>query len=323
MTIGELQKIFLAPSSEARIAPEDFFVLLAHATGEHKVFLLAHPEYEPDGDSEMRAREFFLRRLNREPVAYITGRKEFYGRDFVVTSDTLIPRPETEHMVELVLNETESRVKDQGSGSGRKILIADIGTGSGNIIISIASELMRSHARCSIRNATFTFTLHASDISADALAVAKQNAARHAVDGIIGFHEGDLLAPVQDAIAAADELIIAANLPYLSEEIYQAAEDTVKSFEPRSALLSGKTGLDHYDRLLDQTASLSKPVILFLEISPEQAPLLQASLATRFPHATVSVFQDLSGQDRIVRICLSRALQTTDNKTKTPSASVS
>lgn len=297
MTIAELQRIFLSSGSR-RIAPEDFFILLAHATGKEKAFLFAHPEYALDAATEEKARWFFDRRLGREPVAAIIGRKEFYGRDFTVTPDTLIPRPETELLVELVLNETESRIKDRE----RKILIADIGTGSGNIIISIASELMRSHSQFSILNSPFT--LHATDISEQALAVAKENAKQHGANGSIEFRMGDLIAPIIEEIIPADTVIIAANLPYLSEAIYQTSDDDVKKFEPRSALLSDQDGLGHYFRLLDQAKDISKPVTLFLEISPEQAPLLKAHLASHFPKAKASLHRDLSGRDRIVEIRL-------------------
>lgn len=291
MTIAGLQQIFLS-SGSAHIAPEDFFILLAHATGEEKAFLLAHPEHTIDAESESRARNFFSRRARHEPIAYITGRKEFYGRDFKVTQDTLIPRPETEHLVELTL--------DRIRNGGKDIPIFDIGTGSGNIIISIASELASS--RSPIPDSPFT--LHATDISAGAIAIAEENARAHGVDRMISFLQGDLLKPVADMCAAADEIIIAANLPYLSEDIYQAADDDVKKFEPRSALLSGRSGLDHYCRLLDQAAGLSKPVTLLLEISPEQAPLLTAFLSSRFPQAAASITRDLSGRDRIMEIRL-------------------
>lgn len=300
MTIAELQREFLSAGTN-RIAPADFFILLAQAARKDKVFLLSHPEYELEDEGEMHARDFFTRRLRSEPVAYILGRKEFFGLDFEVTRDTLIPRPETEALVERALNEAESGIRNQESGSGRKILIADIGTGSGNIIISIASELMKSPF--SILHSQFT--LHATDISDKAIAIAKKNAARHGVSGIIGFRTGDLLAPIGQELLSADEIIIAANLPYLSREIYSAADDDVKAFEPPSALISDQAGLDHYVRLLDQANSLLKPVTLFLEISPEQTPLLRAHLASRFPRAEISIHQDLSGRDRIAQIALS------------------
>ena len=301
MTIGELQQIFLVPSFAARIAPEDFFVLLAAAIGKDKTFLLTHPEYALDMDSEEKARGFFLRRLTHEPVAYITGRKEFYGRDFIVTKDTLIPRPETEQLVELVLNEVS------GIGyqvSGKQTTIVDVGTGSGNIIISIAKEVEKMYQVSLPVRLAEGIRYHATDISANTLAIAKQNALRHTVDNTIEFHEGDLLDPVRGAVAAADELIIAANLPYLSEAIYSTAHEDVKKFEPRNALTSDQAGLGHYYRLLDQVRGISKPVLLLLEISQEQTPLLSAHLASHFPKAEASIYQDLSGRDRITKIRL-------------------
>lgn len=317
MTIAELQSEFLS-SGSTHIAPEDFFILLAHAANKEKTFLLSHPEHIIDAESESRARDFFSRRARHEPIAYITGRKEFYGREFKVTQDTLIPRPETEQLVELVFDRIRNYESLRRRGSGgqagigneeKNIHILDIGTGSGNIIISIAAELTKPYSPFSLprRQAGILhspFTLYATDISAAALTVAKQNALRHSVDNIIEFYEGDLLEPVRDTITAADEIIIAANLPYLSEDIYQAADDDVKKFEPRSALLSGRSGLDHYCRLLGQAAGLSKPVTLLLEISPEQAPLLMAFLSSRFPQAAASITRDLSGRDRIMQISL-------------------
>lgn len=295
MTVGELQKIFLSSSSEARIAPEDFFVLLAHATGRDKAFLLAHPEHGLDADTEAEVREFFARRLKHEPVAYIVGRKEFYGRDFLVTPATLIPRPETEQLIELVLDKLET--SNQKLVTSKKIPLVDIGTGSGNIIISLAKELES-------RLPVTSYQLYAVDTSHTALAVAQENARRHKIDGHISFREGSLLEPIAGELATADEIVIAANLPYLSEEIYRAADNDVKKFEPQTALVSAQAGLDHYFRLLDRIKDLQKPVTLFLEISPEQAPILKKHLAEHFPQARVSIHQDLSARDRVVEIQL-------------------
>lgn len=289
MTIAELQKEFLS-SGSAHIAPEDFFILLAYATGREKTFLLSHPEYVIDAESESRARDSFSRRLRHEPVAYIVGHKEFYGLDFSVTPDTLIPRPETELLVERTFEKIRS-------GNKKRILIADIGTGSGNIIISIASTLIKED-----REGHPRFAFSATDISEQAIAVAKKNAERHDVSSIIEFHTGDLFEPIREKVSSADEIIIMANLPYLSEEIYQTSDDDVKKFEPRSALLSGQTGLDHYSRLFDQIRDIPKPMTLFLEIGPEQARFLHARIITDFPKAAISIHQDLAGRDRIVEI---------------------
>lgn len=294
MTIAELQRIFLSSGSR-RIAPEDFFILLAHATGKEKAFLFAHPEYALDAATEEKARWFFDRRLGCEPVASIIGYKEFYGRDFAVTPDTLIPRPETELLVELALEAIKNH---------ERAACIDVGTGSGNIIITLAKE--REAARdesLPVRQAE-DIRYYATDISEQALAIAKENARQHNASGSIEFRMGDLIVPIIEEIISADAVIIAANLPYLSEAIYQASDDDVKKFEPRSALLSDQDGLGHYFRLLDQVKDISKPVTLFLEISPEQAPLLKAHLASHFPKAEASLHRDLSGRDRIVEIQL-------------------
>lgn len=303
MDAGSLQKLFSMPSSGPRLAPEDFFVLLAHATGKSKTFLLAHPEYALDAETEAKAQDYFTRRAQHEPVAYITGHKEFYGRDFLVTPDTLIPRPETEHLVERAIADLRLKIADWKSGPKKKIAVADVGTGSGNIIISIASELAEKNLQSEICNLKFTF--HAVDTSCAALTIAEKNAKKHNVDDIISFREGSLLEPIFPELKAADGIIIAANLPYLSEEIYQSSADDVKAFEPESALVSDQAGLGHYYRLLDQTAILGKPTLLFLEISPEQSPVIKRYLAERFPQTEASIRQDLSGRDRIVEIHIS------------------
>ncbi|MFZ2187521.1 MAG: peptide chain release factor N(5)-glutamine methyltransferase [Candidatus Moraniibacteriota bacterium] len=296
MTVSELRKIFLSPS-EARIAPEDFFILLAYASKKEQVFLLAHPEYELDIAAETKVRECFARRAAHEPVASIIGRKEFYGRDFLVTPDTLIPRPETELIVELVLNEVESRKLKVES----QITMIDIGTGSGNIIISLAKEREKQPPDSSAPSCV----LHAIDISAGALAVARENARRQNVDNLIRFHEGDLLAPIITELALAGEIIIAANLPYLSSSMYDNTAPDVHDFEPKSALISEEAGLAHYYRLLRDVKKFlhtCKSVVLFLEISPEQAALLTTRVTALFPAAQTIIHTDLAHRERVVEI---------------------
>lgn len=318
MTIAELQQEFLT-SNEEHIAPEDFFVLLAHATRKEKTFLLTHPEYNLDTTDETVARDFFKRRLKHEPVAYIIGHKEFYGLDFKVTENTLIPRPETEQLVELVLdrirNQESLHCQDSGEQAGIKngresVHILDIGTGSGNIIISIASELKKLYSPRLPDGQEFLildsqFTLYATDISEPALVIAKENASTHNVAQTIAFLHGNLLEPLSKEVFAAEKIIITANLPYLSEEIYQASPNDVKEFEPRSALVSDQKGLEHYYRLLEGVKNLhtkKQSVILFLEISPEQTPSLQDFAASLFPNAKIQIHKDLAGKDRIVEI---------------------
>ncbi|MBI2439144.1 MAG: peptide chain release factor N(5)-glutamine methyltransferase [Candidatus Moranbacteria bacterium] len=305
MILKKLQKEFLSSAGQ-KIAPEDFFVLLAHATNKDKTFLFAHPEYELDTRTETKAREYFSRRAKHEPVAYVVGHKEFYGRDFQVTPATLIPRPETELLIELILEKIKSDTKRRPSTQA--IFLTDIGTGSGNIVVTLAKE---------IKNPTYTF--HATDISSKALNVAKKNAKRHNVENIISFYEGNFLDPLKEKLVTANEIIIVANLPYLSEKIWQSAEDDVKIFEPKTALVSAQVGLDHYYRLFDQVKSLNtdffrdreksqtsqkQSVMLFLEISPEQTPLIKQYFSKNFPKATFTIHPDLSSRDRVVVLSL-------------------
>lgn len=285
------------------LPPEDIFILTAAALDRPKVFILAHPEYELTDDELSRATSFLDRRATHEPVAYILGHKEFYGRDFIVTRDTLVPRPETEHIVELALNEVESRMKNEKSSDRKKILIADIGTGSGNIIISLATEVKRSESK--IEDRKLKTSLHATDISDGALDIAKKNAEQHNVADMISFSVGNLLEPLADTIAEYDNVLITANLPYLSESIYASADPDVQNFEPVSALVSGTDGLDHYRALFAQFATLPKQpehFVFFCEISPEQAPLIPDLIHQYFPSLKPEIYTDLAGLSRIVVI---------------------
>ncbi len=280
MTVAALQKKYLP-----LLAPEDFFLLVAHATKKEKVFLLAHPEYELAVEALEQAEEFLKRRIKHEPVAYIVGHKEFYGRQFFVTPHTLIPRPETELLVEAVLKIVSKQEET--------IAILDIGTGSGNIIITLAGELSQKK-----------ISFSALDISKEALTTAKKNAATNNVEERINFIESDLLENVLPDQIKNKHLIITANLPYLSYEIYNASESDVRDYEPKTALVSERAGLDHYLRLLPQLRALSQCALsttFFLEISPEQSQEITREIEKIFPTATLTTIQDLSGRDRLIK----------------------
>lgn len=304
MTIAELQQEFLSSGGQ-RIAPEDFFILLASAIGKEKVFLFTHPEYALDTESESRARDLFSRRARHEPVASILGHKEFYGRDFSVTKDTLVPRPETEILVELALDELRCHTSDSIHQEEKPISLIDIGTGSGCIAVSVAATLVEKYPALFSRTQFF-----ATDISLPALSVAKKNAEAHQVSAHIVFLHGDLLVPYLPYGEQARDMIIAANLPYLSRALYDNAPEDVRSFEPESALVSGQEGLDHYYRLLKSVESIYKQqrsVTLFLEISPEQSTLLQKYVISLFPDASTQIKKDLAGKERVLEICLHQA----------------
>lgn len=292
ITVQTLQKKYLPA-----IAPEDFFLLLAHATGKEKVFLLAHPEYELTPETEERAVQYLKRRLKYEPVAYIIGHKEFYGRDFLVTPDTLIPRPETELLVEQVLKEL---TKSFTQTTENEVDIIDIGTGSGNIIITLAKEIEKIHEAPSMQ-------FYGLDISPAALTIAIKNAEHHSIANKILFLTSDLLQSFPFTRTADHHLVITANLPYLSEEIYRMSDADVHDYEPSSALVSGHDGLNHYRRLLTELKQLTRPthtITLFLEISPEQTEKLTKEIHSVFPWAELLTFQDLSGRDRLIQASL-------------------
>lgn len=278
-------------SYQGKIAIEDFFLLLSHATLKSKEFLLAHPEYEIGAHHSRKARSLFERRKKHEPIAYIRGEKEFFSLPFMVTGSTLIPRPETELLVEEVIRHATSFAQLLPR---KKSIILDVGTGSGAIIISLARTLRHLSL----------YEFHATDISQAAIDVAKRNAKRNSVETLIHFHKGSLLDPVEDHINRADFAIFAANLPYLSEALYEASADDVRLYEPKEALLSGRDGLDHYRLLFRHIKKIhasfpKKPLCCIVEISPEQHESLEMVCRETFPDATSATLRDLSGRNRI------------------------
>ncbi len=218
------------------------------------------------------------RRLQREPLRYITGSCPFYGRDFAVDRRVLIPRQETELVVESALEWAERH------GAGR---IADIGTGSGVLAVTLALELDGSE-------------VHAVDISADALEVAGENARRHGADTIIEFHEGDLAEPLRGAFD-----IVVANLPYVLTERTGEVDPEVAA-EPRLALDGGPDGLHLIGRLIPQLPGLLSPssgeAIALLEIDPALADGVRVLVEAHMPDADLRVIDDLAGLARVARI---------------------
>jgi release factor glutamine methyltransferase len=213
-----------------------------------------------------------------EPVAYLTGTRAFYDRDLVVTPAVLIPRPETEHLVEAALAWARGLAPERQRG----LRIADVGTGSGAIAVTLAAHLPGAQ-------------VWAVDISAEALAVAAQNAARHGVTGHLILVEGDLLAQVPPVD------LIAANLPYVPRA--KLAALPVTRHEPWLALDGGPDGLDLIRRLLAQApAVLAAGGLALLEIEAGQGPAVRALAEAAFPGAAVAVLTDWTGHDRLVRI---------------------
>ncbi|MCD6149347.1 peptide chain release factor N(5)-glutamine methyltransferase [bacterium] len=308
----------------SKISPSDLEILISHAIKKPKEFILAHPEYKLSPNQELRIKNYAKRRIKREPIAYITKHKEFYGLDFKVNKNVLIPRPETEALPELAISNLPAYLPcRQADRTGRqlvvwknkKIVIADIGTGSGNIIISVAKNLDSLPRRPASPNrgeqagrlrGNDNIKFYASDISKKALQLACQNAKKHKVDKKIKFLQGNLLKPLMDKkILFIDHcsLIIVANLPYLSKKIYDSAPADIKKYEPKSALYSSEEGLKHYKKLFQQIKSLvtnyQLPVTVFLEFSPEQKNKLAKLIRNYFPQSKTIFHKDLAGKWRV------------------------
>jgi release factor glutamine methyltransferase len=284
----------------------DIEVLLMRATGKSREFLLAHPEYVLTDAEYAEAVGYLERRAKHEPIAYILGHREFYSLDFLVNQHTLIPRPETELLVEIAFNRSKEYEVRSKQITHTKSAIIDVGTGSGNIIIALAKKLLDSDSQLS------TFDCFGLDVSEDALAIAKENAVQHQVDTRITFLQSDLLEAFfnHTAIQPYSHTLILANLPYLSEEIYHSAEADVKDFEPVTALVSDEAGLAHYRRLLEQVTLLRQEHIfspttsltMIFEISPEQHAAIEMLIREFFSDAHISLIKDYSQRFRFVRI---------------------
>ena len=217
-------------------------------------------------------------RLERIPLAYIIGYREFYGINVVVTPDVLIPRPETEGMVEHTLFMALMGMET------RELTIADVGTGSGAIAVNLAIHLPAAR-------------IYAVDISEPALDVAAYNIRGHAVHDRVRLGHGDLLEPLPEPVD-----LIVANLPYIPTERIPALQPEVQQ-EPQLALDGGPDGLDLVRRLLQQAPDkLNSPGIILLELDPEQFPAAEALALQQFPDAEITAEQDLMRRDRIMVI---------------------
>ena len=211
-----------------------------------RAYLFAHPERELTSDERTRYESSLTKRGHGVPTQYITGHQEFWGMDLIVSPAVLIPRPETEHVIEAVLDYVE-----RAPSPARPCQIVDVGTGSGAIALALAKEF--PHAE-----------ITAIDISPAALEIARANAARHQLTDRIHFREADLLA----GFSANSFDIIVSNPPYVGESEEDQVQLEVRKFEPRNAVFSGATGLEVIERLIPQAKAVLKPGgWLIMEIS--------------------------------------------------------
>ncbi len=255
----------------------DTEILLAHARGCQRIDLYTHFEEALTAAERATMRGLVQRRAQSEPVAYLVGHREFFGLDFAVTHDVLIPRPDTET---LVLDALElARAHD-----GCRVL--DIGTGSGCIAISLALNCEACHVT-------------AVDISDTALKVARQNAERHQVDDRIRFLQGDLFAPLNP-----DQTfdIVVSNPPYVTVAELETLQPDVRLHEPRLALDGGTDGLDIVRKLIGQAPErLAANGSLLIEIAAEQADPVCDLLGAHPAFTDIDVLKDLAGRSRVVK----------------------
>jgi release factor glutamine methyltransferase len=255
----------------------DAQLLLGHALGRSREWLIAHADDEIPVEEREAFNAACKARAAGKPIAYILGTAWFHGREFVVNEHVLVPRPETEHLVDDAI----AHVRERESAS-----VLDVGVGSGAIACAIAAELPNA-------------SVDAVDISPDALRVARENAARLHVDSRVTFYEGDLLGSLPRERRYD---VVVANLPYVPTDDIAAAPDPV-SFEPRLALDGGPDGLDAYRRLLWMLPPVLKPrSLVLLEAAPPIMPALVVLVRQALPAASIEVARDYGGRERYVRV---------------------
>jgi release factor glutamine methyltransferase len=270
----------------------DAELLLAHVLGVDRIGVIAHPDAPVGSGPEARYGAVVARREAGEPVAYIRGFREFHGLAIATDPRALIPRPETELLVDAAVAEVASRLTASPRSAGAHALrVADVGTGSGAIAVALLAAL---RAR---RMADHVLVV-ATDVSAEALSLARENAVGHGLADRMVFLEADLLPPVVERPFA----VVCANLPYVSSaQIAGLAREL--SFEPRAALDGGADGLDQVRRLLDRLAeALAADGVALLEIGADQGDAVAEAVVHRLPGWRCSVQADLAGLPRLARV---------------------
>ncbi len=266
-------------------------LLLSTLLGVPRTTVLAHPETVLSEAVAAAYVEYVRRRCSGEPLPYIRGHAEFFGLNFFITPDVLIPRPETELLVEESLAWMRERLEVSRRGTSSSVLgaglrAADVGTGSGCIAVALATSAPGLH-------------LYAIDLSSPALWVSQVNAERHGVADRITFLNGDLLTP----LPASVDLIVS-NPPYVAENEWSLLPSSVKR-EPTLALLGGPDGLNPLrDLLLQSGAHLRAGGLLLAEIGERQGAASLELARAAFPGAHCSVLPDLSGKDRVLKVRL-------------------
>lgn len=261
-------------------------LLLLHLAARDRAWLYAHPEEILSAEITNHYFSLIQRRSNGEPTQHLTGKQEFWGLEFEVTPDVLIPRPETEHLIEVALDRLALRELRAGRPprlTGNGITLVDIGTGSGCIAIALAKELPDA-------------TVYAADISAAAVAVARRNASRLGFADHVRFLESNLFG----ALTPVRFDLIVCNPPYVSRRAAESLAREVRDHEPEVALYGGEEGYEFYAELVAQSHEFLKPSgLLVLELGHDSLPAVQPLLESR--HWTnLAVTNDLAGIPRVL-----------------------
>lgn len=272
----------------------DAKLLLAEATFKNDVFIFSHPEYLITNSQYSRFRRHIRKRKTGEPIAYILGHKEFFGNDFIVNKNVLIPRPETEWLVESSIKYLVSSIKQDN-----RINILDMGTGSGCIIISLVKELIT-------KNYQLSTNFYGAEISKKAIAVAKKNSKVHKVEKYIKFYNSDLFS---NRFLNKKFDLITANLPYVPR--HQNYESRIMnygikegiSFEPQSAIFADDNGMAIVKRFLTEVKSrITQDGLILLELDCRNAKSVLEFAKKQFPHSKIELAKDLAGLDRYITI---------------------
>jgi len=280
-------------------APLAAELLLMHTLGRDRTWLYSHSAEELDAATRERYLALIARRASGVPTQHLTGHQEFWGLDFEVTPDVLIPRPETEHVIEVTLERLAIPAGSAASQRNATLHIADVGTGSGCIAVALAQELPSAR-------------ITATDISAAALEVARRNAAHHGVSSRIDFiqcklldallHEARVTSHPSFPVRASESRLldaIASNPPYIGRNKAATLPREVREHEPDSALFGGETGTEMYAPLIEQAATLLKPDgILVLELGHNSAEHV-SRLLTAPAWSDLSLTNDLAGIKRV------------------------
>jgi len=304
-TIGEslstaTERLRGAGSETPRLDAE---VLLGWAVGADRTVIVAHRDAPVGADAAARFEDAVSRRAAGEPVAYIRGIKEFHGLAFGVDPRALIPRPETEALVDAAIAEVMRRLAarpgEAGAGDGRggdPVRVADIGTGSGAIAVALTVALRNRHVAMG-RNVTIL----ATDASEEALDLARENAVGHAAADGMRFVAADLLPPVLPDDGAPLDVVLA-NLPYVRSDAI-AGLPIAASFEPRAALDGGADGLDVIRGLLGRLPEILAPDgVALLEIGADQGESAPAAVTATLPGWMATVTPDLAGLPLVLRV---------------------